>query len=369
MLNWIKSLCDNEIMPPFEVDKDIDYYDDLRKKLTHFIKRLEEIDADERSVKIAQKYSNKICESLRDYYKGKISSCHQKVDNLIKDCENHEFAVTNLKESWAFPGDKNSEIQFFRARTSNDAQTMTPKDMLHLPFGLRGKSGNYRFSIPGVISLYLANTSYGCWIEMNKPAEHDFYVAPVILDGQQRIFNLAVSAGMWEELNDRTEDYVHCWIKLLVLMIATSYRVKETGRTFKSEYIISQSIMMACKKRKYDGVVYFSKRIQDERFALCAINLALFANYEKGKDYGEICNHIKVDEPLNYQFFKQLSPSATFEKYKLRVRSIPYISNIGSFKRNYRYNETEFYQFDEHLFGRWTDKNECEWGNALVNNQ
>lgn len=50
--------------------------------------------------------------------------------------------------------------------------------------------------------------------------------------------------------------------------LATSYRIKEEGRTFKSEYIISQSIMMACKRLGYDGVAYYSKRVYDEVFAL-----------------------------------------------------------------------------------------------------
>ena len=50
-------------------------------------------------------------------------------------------------------------------------------------------------------------------------------------------------------------------------------QIKEGGRTFKSEYIISQSIMMACKRLGYDGVAYYSKRVYDEIFARCAINL------------------------------------------------------------------------------------------------
>ena len=69
-------------------------------------------------------------------------------------------------------------------------------------------------------------------------------------------------------------------MKLLMLTIATSYRIKEAGRTFKSEYIISQSIMMACKRLGYDGVAYYSKRVSDEIFAFCAINLALFVDYK-----------------------------------------------------------------------------------------
>ena len=66
--------------------------------------------------------------------------------------------------------------------------------MLHLPKEMRAKSGNYRFSIPGNPSLYLSNSSYGCWIETGFPSEINFNVSPVILDGTQKIFNLAVSS-------------------------------------------------------------------------------------------------------------------------------------------------------------------------------
>ncbi len=60
--------------------------------------------------------------------------------------------------------------------------------MMYLPISLRSKSGNYRFSIPGNPSLYLANSSYGCWIETGFPADIDFNVSsPVLLDGKQKI--------------------------------------------------------------------------------------------------------------------------------------------------------------------------------------
>ncbi len=363
-MNWMISFSDKDLHAPFVIQKDLDYYDDLRRRLTHFVNCLKKV-ADIESIIIARKYSDKVCESLRDYYQGNISICHKRIKNLIKGCQNHKLAVATLNESRAFPGQRGSEIQFFRARSESEAKTMQPKDFLHLPFSQRSKSGNYRFSIPGVTSLYLANTSYGCWIEMGKPSEHDFYVAPVLLDGNQKIFNLAVATRMLEELNDGAKDYIHCWIKLLVLMIATSYKVEETNRTFRSEYIISQSIMLACKELGYDGVAYFSTRVEDELFAFTAINLALFADNEKKKEYGEICYRMKVDEPMNYQLFRQLRPSATYQQYELRVSRTGLITNINGFKRQYTYRDTEFYRFDEHLFGRWEDKDTTPWGNAI----
>ena len=148
-------------------------------------------------------------------------------------------------------------------------------------------------------------------------------------------------------------------------MIATSYKVEEENRTFRSEYIVSQSIMLACKRLGLNGIVYFSKRVEADSFAYAAINLALFADYNRHREYGEICEHLKIDQPMNYQLFRQLSQSAIYQKYELRLATSPYITNIGDFNRQYGYRETMFYRFDEHLFARWKDKDTITWGNAI----
>lgn len=365
MVTWIRKFSENEIQAPFTVNTDNEYYSDLRKRFTSFVKILKKVSADEESVRIAIKFTDKVCEALRDYYGGRISACHQKVLHLVEKCCNNNLAIGLLKESCAFPGVQGTEIQFFRARLSDEAKTFEAKEMLHHPFKLRGMTGNYRFSISGVTSLYLANSSYGCWIELGCPSEHDFYVSPFVLDGNQKIFNLAVMTRLIDWL--KTEETIHCWIMLLVLMIATSYKVSEKNRQFKSEYIISQSIMLACKKLGFDGVAYFSKRVESELFAFNAINLALFAEYRKGKEYAEICEHMKVDESLNYQLFRQLTHSAIYKKYDLRTGNTGLITNIGNFKHQYSYRDTEFYRFDEHLYARWEEKDLLDWGNALEN--
>lgn len=297
-----------------------------------------------------------MCEALENYYKGRVTTCHNTIKCLIKECEDNELALSDLKHSRAFHGDRGSEIQFFRARLSDEITIFSPQDMLHIPFDQRSKSGSYRFSIPGVISLYLANTSYGCWIELGRPSEKEFNVSPIVLDGEQRIFNLAVMSRDCSQLDDGDEKRVHCWIRLLILMIATSYRVEEKDRSFKSEYLISQSIMLACKELGYDGVAYYSKRVDNELFSFAAINLALFVEYQPDQKYGSICQHLKVDESLNYEFYKQLKSSATFRDYPLRVVRTPMITNIGNFHRQYSYRETAFYYFDMYLFSRWDDK-------------
>ena len=365
-LTWMNNgfIC-KDLYAPFVLEKDSEYLDDLKKKYKIVIRQAGDAGADAHSLKILNKFKNKILEALKCYYQANIEKCNTIIRNLIKDIGEDPFAVSSLSESFAFPGAHGTEIQFFRCRMGNTSNAYVAKDMLHLPLKLRAKSGNYRFSIPGNPSLYLANSSYGCWIETGFPPENDFNVSPVLMDGTQKVFNLAVSIRDFHALNNFEENRVHCWLKLYMLTIATSYRIKEAGRTFKSEYIISQSIMMACKRLGYDGVAYYSKRVYDEVFAFCAINLALFVDYNG--EYSEIVEHMKMDDAFNYGLYKQLYASLN-RNYELRSTRTGFITNIGSYDRQYPYADTNFYDFDKFLFASWRakpnrkGKDEIPWG-------
>ena len=354
-LTWLNNgfIC-KELYAPFKINKDIDYQKDLEKKYNIVMEQAKKANADDESLNIISHFSTKILESLDLYYKADIAESNNIILELVRDIGNNPFAVNSVINSDAFPGIKTNELQFFRSRLGTPNKAFTAKDMLHLPNSMRSKSGNYRFSIPGNPSMYLANSSYGCWLEMGCPAEIDFNVSPILLEGNQKIFNLAISLRDFRCLNEFEEDKVHCWLKLYLLTIATCYVIKEENRSFKSEYIISQSLMMACKKMKYDGIAYYSRRVDNEIFALCAINLALFVDYVG--EYSEMIKHMKIDDAFNFFLYKQLNTSLKHKNYELRSTYNEYITNIGSFDRQYPYNETDFYKFDEFLFTTWSDK-------------
>ena len=364
--SWLKNefIC-KELYAPYIISYDNDYYESLKDKYEILLKQAIKAKADEESIEIIENYKKKILEALNAYYSADLSESSTIVRNLIEDIGNDPFAVNTLQESAAFFGSKDKEIQFFRCRTGNPSSSFTSKEMLHLPKEMRAKSGNYRFSIPGNPSLYLSNSSYGCWIETGFPSAINFNVSPVVLDGMQKIFNLAVSSRWLFTSYDIELDEIHCWLKLYMLSIATSFRISEEGRTFKSEYIISQAIMMACKKIGYDGIAYYSKRVSDEIFSLCAINLVLFVDYDE--EYSKITKHMKLDDPFNYALYKQLLPSLNYKNYDLRSVQTGLITNIGSYDRQYPYCETEFFEFDKFLFTTWRDKpnkgkDQIPWG-------
>lgn len=367
-LTWISKadFLDRELWAPYHIKSDIEYYDDLCKKYNLLYENARKAGADKDSLVLIKQYSSKIKEAIRKYYAGSISTSHNIVKNLLKKVIDNSLAVSEVNVSKAFPG-SGKEIQFFRARRSDRIIGFEAKDMLHIPFGKRGKTGNYRFSIPGIPSLYLGNTTYACWVELGCPSEHDFNVSPVLLDGTQRILNLAVMTRKQWNTHDCNPEYVMCWLMLIMLMMATSYVIDEENRNFKSEYIVSQSIMLGCKELGLDGVAYYSKRVNDEMFANAAVNVALFTEYQKGREYSSICNHIKIDDAYNFSVYKQLGlpeRNPSYGNYHLSLTGE--ITNIGNYRRQFNYSNTEFCAFDKFLFATWENKDIIPFGNALA---
>lgn len=344
---------DKELRAPFVIDKDIKYYSDLEERYELLIKRAKECGADKESIEILNEYTDGVLDSIQKYYDGDIVSAQNRIKKLIKGCIDTPSFIKNISKANLYSIGEDNELPFFRARTSNKFQDFSPEEMLALPKKLRGKTGSYRFSIPGLPCLYLSNSSYGCWLEMGRPSEHDFNVSPVLIDDQLKLLNLSLMTDSLSQLKDSDHD----WYKLFTLKIATSYVIKEENRTFKSEYIVSQLIMLSCKKLGLDGVAYYSKRVSDEAFARCAINLALFAPYDKG-EYSSLYEKIKINSSYNYSLFKQLCFSSKNVPNGVSVQFVssdPPIS-IGDYKHQYSYSETSFHEFDEYLLKCWEER-------------
>ncbi len=99
-----------------------------------------------------------------------------------------------------------------------------------------------------------------------------------------------------------------------------------------------------------------SRRVTDDVFALCAINLALFVDYDLNGEYSRLVKHMKIDNSFNYALYKQLLPSLKYQHYALRSTDNAFITNIGSYDRQHPYSETEFFEFDRYLFSTWQSK-------------
>ncbi len=381
---WVNHIHVQKFVLPISVDKDNEYFPVLKNRLNDVINELSQCGAAKDIISAAEKTKDAIVRAIEQYYSGNILDAQNTVNNIIAEFGNLSPAVTTVNNGPSFPyinPDKKS--QFFRARLSDSIGAYAKEEMLHVPFSKRELVASTRFSIPGLPCLYLGNTSYVCWMELGCPPDYRFNVSPVELDDSLRVFNLTVSFRNLYEMIDNMKDayeagrmdnadvqqYIISLIRLYMLALSTSFRVSQHGRNFKSEYIIPQMIMLACKDQGLDGVSYYSKRIDNDSITgAVSVNIALFALYDGVAEYSPVCQKVDIDESLNFAMFKNLGHSQRYRNYRLAVLNSPFAIGIKMGGRSFPYSETEFSELDQYLFINWDEKRQRQ-KRQIINSQ
>ena len=376
--NWVSAIIRVESEPrviksDYVSPQRIKDENQYKEKLVSWLNSLEDEfgkkATDSQYVDTIKKMRTAIVDILDEYHAGNIGGSYEKMKSIISEmmAESSGLAISTIQKSFAFNDVEDvlndsvpkTQIEFFRARTSDKYCIFERKEMLHIPFDMRGRVSSTRFSIPGLPCFYLATTSYCCWLELRTPADHQFNVSSVRVNQERKILNLTMTADLFEHIVMLTETdklanrYTIEALKLWILSYASSFKIDADKRSFKEEYIIPQLIMLVSKDLALDGVSYYSKQVEDDRFAhMLSVNLALFARYNGEKRFSEICRDIEISPSYNYAMFKQLGYS---EKYKsdgveLHIRNSRYPKMIGGFSRYNEYQFTEFYNFDRYLF-------------------
>lgn len=344
---------------PKNLNRDNEYLKEVLNFMDNLIDDLKSNDIEQEYVKIAEEYKGLFKNILTTYYEGNIIHAYNMILDLINEYKENRIIFSKLSKSYSFnyyviENKKWDEFLFFRARVGNIENENKEDVLKHTPFDMISKIGSYRFSIPGQPCLYLGSTSYACWIEMGKPSDRDFNAGCILLNKDYEILNLSTdirvflsSIGILKKTSDK-----QMMFKSYLLSQVTSFCVKEENRKFKSEYIISQLITLACKSSGIEGISYISKRVSSNVFGhdIC-MNLALFVPYEPGKKFSSIMEgEMKIGTPINYAYFEKLmrAPLAlSIERFD--YENSPYPINIGDFENQIPYRETHFYDFDKYL--------------------
>lgn len=172
---------------------------------------------------------------------------------------------------------------FYRAR-KDDGTINTYKDMFHISNRRRDIIKTQRYSVLGFPCLYLGNTIYDCWEEMNRPQLDKLYVSAFKVVGKFTVYDLR---------KPKYEDFVNQDIseilERLVFVIACQFKVYNNDGCFKPEYIIPQLIM---------GLILSSNRKKKERE--CGPNsLAWGVAYTS--------THLSADYPYNEDYIENIA--------------------------------------------------------------
>lgn len=300
---------------------DSDYYPSLKKGLNEYNNYIQSLTQFPTELKgNVERNINLIVKSVELYYNAKFGDAKDCILNIVGNCVGNNFIISDLKDSYVFKNykrkidgipftfeDEVMPIGLYRSRIS--VEELHRKDMLHIPLEKRGLVSTQRFSMAGIPCIYLATSTYCCWLELNMPQRYLLYSSSIKLPDDTKVFNLALSTSFINRISVCSSDEDFSFLKQMLevfpLVYATSYNILEQDRKFRSEYIVSQMIMQCINELGIDAVAYLSKKISDETAYPHAINIAIPVkrDFKKENSYWLKAKEVYLSEPISYGVF------------------------------------------------------------------
>ncbi len=356
---------------PVQIQNDCDYYQTLSAVFDKYYKHISTIcNLDSETVNYVATNIQIIKCAVQDYLRGNICAAKVLIQDLIKEYLDEDFFVSEFDKSYAFRGIaplkeqqkkfgysetyrdlyqemNKAPISMFRGRISKTG--LSAKDMLHIPFNLREKVLTERYSMSGIPCLYLATTTLGCYLELGKPQYDALYLSSYKINNQKmKLLNLCITqytingaaAGY---LNDYEIPHLLNLIKIFPLVIASSFVVSNNAsRSFKTEYIIPQLIMMSINELGIESIAYLSVHMSDFYAYPQCVNIAIpMVQSDFSNEYSEQLQYFSLTEPLcfnrcvrNYycptriSYINKFYNSNIHSKIELNKKCIEYVNTV-----------------------------------------
>ena len=268
---------------------------DFRVVLENALENYVNLIKDAGVIELTQENMNDIeksCDAINEIvtlqYQGKHSEAYGRLGEIVKAKMNVLIEGANLS--------------LYRMRKFEGEKRFTYIDMFHIPFEKRGKVKTQRYSIPGYPCLYVGESIYACWEEMDRPLS--WMVSKIVCKKMPLLLDLRVP----NEKEFNVFDLLR-----FPLIIACMIPVLNNKDDYKPEYIIPQLLteyIITNYHRKYDykdvfktinGIRYTSvHKNTDFDFPNEKFNNIVFPVVESINDTGYcpvLCEQFLVTEP------------------------------------------------------------------------
>ena len=239
--------------------------------------------------------------------------------------------------------------RLFRMRKSEYGGLFSKEEMFHIRFDKRHMVLNNRFSVNGIPSLYLGESTYICWEEMGNPNFDTCNISMFINDKPLSVINLAPIMKSFD-------------IKKILkypLAYVCSLGANHHDAPFKEEYVIPQMLMLCLfihnksnPETSCMGIRYLSNKAYIQR-PLFPLNekedLKRYFNYAFPA-FGPYDNQ-GLSKKLQSVF--SWSAPDTYGRYKLRHSNM----NIEEARYKDTYGYSAFYQMENWCYFQWLHDN------------
>lgn len=291
---------------------------------------------------------------------GKTTEAQKEICAIIEKCCSERFFVHPLTKNFAFretaafedgkelEARRSEPLTFFRCRKG---KVDKKEEMYPLPKEKLSYSSAQRYSLAGIPCLYLATTTYCCWMEIGRPEEFSASSYKPTESGKKlRILNLAFSQKQMHNLGkDSRAAYL-----LFPLVMAVSVAVKNprADANFRPEYTISHLVMRCLSEFGIDGVAYCSSRIDDVLGFPHTINLAIPV-FDETKTFADfVITDPGTFSPQKRQCKGEGKQSEKSYLNKFYIKEDDVLSYISCYGCAIHYLKTSFSEIDDSLVGK-----------------
>lgn len=307
-------LSDNYKLPHINVNTSTNFRKYLIDKLTSFkddILGIKPFLTSTTDIVIFDSYFNKllkyiasITESLNKYYNGFPDASYKIYSELLEDIK----VIPGLLPTIIIG---NSDFLYRIRKKDSPLVYGERKELFHVPFNLRTKIDNQRFSIAGIPCLYLSNSSYVAWEELRKPNLEELCFASFHLRSDTKFLDLSIER-FYKSANN-PQNKISDLLRLVVtfpLYFLSSIKLPRDGDPFKPEYIFPQFTLRWTRgQSSIDGICYSSTRINKNSRGTF-FNLALPILFE--------CNSGDIEPPFCSSLADKLKATMSIDLELLR---------------------------------------------------
>ena len=223
----------------------------------------------------------------------------------------------------------------YRIRPDESTAAFDRSELFHIPYQLRHKVAPRRFSVLGLPMLYLGNTLYVCWEELDRPDFGQVWAAAFRLRAEKtvRVLNLAyrpgVVANLLEDAGYPAGDTPMVRLALAhaitwPLVAACTFPALHRKAPFVVEYVLPQFLLAwLSESDAFVGLRYFSSRVvRPPAAALAALNFVFPARQVTRDGFSpHLVSLFELTEPVHWPYLLALG-GAVAPAYHGRTNAI-----------------------------------------------
>lgn len=291
------------------------YLETFKTRIDEYINRVKEMQKENNSIELfidvskIELLKNQIVKIIEAYLSGKSEDSYNQFSAIISKYRSDIEAL-----SYKYP----TNSTFYRMRKSKNT-LKNRKDMFHISFGERHLVSSQRYSIAGVPNLYLGNTSYVCWLELDKPNLDDVYISSFNNQEELNILDFAITFEL-VSVNHKNMDCnkLIAFFTFFPLIYACSFKKQHSDAKFNIEYIIPNMLLQWLShdehKEHFHGIRYFSTKMAHKTFDSKGVNIVLPPKENTTSlDKGIYCDKLKklfhLTNPVHWALLSSLQSS------------------------------------------------------------